>query len=170
VLTVVGIVLIVTVYGGLYWGFTKVTELAGNEIAKANPDFEMLKFSMGGKMRVRHKATGKEFSIVPPQAKGGRIELRPLTTKQLTPVPAWIVLKDASPATGGTWNRMGDTGILIEALQDLFADHDFMVEFEDQSTITACNSKLLQCAVIGFGNADGQDNRSWYSASFFGAP
>ncbi len=169
VLTLVGLLLMAGAYSGLYWGFNKVQDIARTEIAKANPDFELMYFSTKGKWKVRHKPSNKEFLVDPPTGKT-RIVLRTLTSKPVVPMPEWIKLKDAASYARGGWDRMGDTGKLLERIEDLFLDHDFITESQDDSTVTACNPKLLQCVVIAYGLVDSQENRSWYSASFYMAP
>lgn len=168
VLTVVGLLLMVGVYSGLYWGFNKVQDIARTQIAKANPDFELLYLTNTGKWKVRHKPSGKEFLV---DAPAGKIALLRLTSEPVNPTPDWIKLRDAAPyAAKSGWDRMGDTGMLLEGIEALFLDHDFVTEVQNDSTITACNPKLLQCVVVTYGFVESQDNRSWYSAKFFTAP
>ena len=170
VLTISGVVLTVGIYVAIYFGYSKVMEMARADLQRSNPDFEMLYFSSErGKVKVRHRASKREFLVTAPAGKR-RIALRELTTKEVNPAPSWLQLKDAGRSAKGGWDRAGDPGMLREALDDRFADQDFVIESQDDSIITACNSKLLQCAVIAFGFAENTDNRAWYSASFFEAP
>ena len=169
VLTVVGVLFIVGVYTAIFWGYSKVTDFSRQAIQKSNPEFEMLYITKDGKLKVRHRSSGKEFAIVFP-VKQGRILLRGITTKRVEPNPAWLKLKDAAPYARGGWDRMGDTGMLREAIDNLFLDRDFTIEAEDDASLTACNPKLLHCVVIAYGLSDNADNRSWYSASYFEVP
>lgn len=170
ILTVAGVLFMVALYSALFWGFNKVQDLAKADLSKHNPEFEMLYFAKDGQIKVKHKPSGREFLVQPPRG-GNKINLREIATVKTKPLPAWIQLKDASPnGDEASWDRAGDNGMLREALEDLFLDHDFEMLTESTNILTACNAKQLRCLVISYANLEGEGNRSRYVAELYSAP
>jgi hypothetical protein len=166
-LTIGGILFIASLYTLIFWGYSKVSDLARDGIRKGNPDFEMLYISNQGKVKVRHKPTGKEFLVAIPPG-NSRIPLRSLATKRVASAPAWLQLSDAVPSEKvDGWDFKSGTDILVAELEEVLAGHGFVTESRADSTLTACEAKRIQCVAIGYGSAG---SGSWYNASYFETP
>jgi hypothetical protein len=169
ILTGVGILFMVGMYAAMYWGYNKIQDITKEDIAKRNPEFEMLYFSREGKLKVRHRPTGREFLVIPSGM--NKIDLSQLATREVKPVPEWLKLRDADAnAAKNGWDRAGDTESLIDGLDDILRNRDFETSVRDHQTLTACNAKQLQCVVIRYGLLEDRGDRSWYSATFFATP
>jgi hypothetical protein len=148
-LTFGGVLFIIAVYalifGGLYW----VSDFTRKQIAKENPDFEMLYFSTSGKMRVRHKPTRKEFSIEGADVRG-KIRIRKLATKPTGLAPNWLRFDGVTPSEDGGYTAAGKLDPVADKVREILENRGFVVENWLEGNVTACDSKTLQCVDLVF--------------------
>jgi hypothetical protein len=166
VLTVGGVLFMIALYAAAFWGFRKIQDVARDEFAKANPEFEMLYFARDGQIKIRHRPSGRDFLVQPPSSRTGvRVDIQQLATRDVNPPPAWLQLENATPtATAGRWEAVGDTALLMEKMEDLLVERGFFPLPQDTRTTAACNAKTLECVTVQYGSIEGSSDRGWYSA------
>jgi hypothetical protein len=169
-LTIGGVVFIVSLYTALYFGYRWVEDQAGGYFRAANPDFEFLYIATEGRMKVKHKATGREFLVDAGLVKP-RVPIRTLANKD-TPekIPAWIALAEAEPAGPNTWRLPLDTGKASNLIQGRLTEQSFHSETVKPGEFTACSPKLLQCAHIRIEGTVPPSDSSVYSVRWTEVP
>ncbi len=167
-LTAGGLLLMLALYGAVFGGYFWIMDRAKDEIASANPDFEMLYISNAGKIKVRHKPTGKEF-LVDGTAMKKHIPLHTLAIKPVDKLPDWLRLPDTQPGVRGRWESELDRDALRSSLDELLLDRKFILEEMRAGTMTACEPHALQCVTITLGENPAIGG-SWYSAELKEAP
>jgi len=147
-LTIGGVIFIVSLYTALYYGYRWVEDQAGGYFRAANPEFEFLYIATEGRMKVKHKATGREFLVNADLVKP-RVPIRTLATMDVPEkIPAWISLEGGKASGANSWELPWSLDTTLVQLRENLKAQGFEEETRTPGELTSCSPKLLQCARI----------------------
>ena len=132
--------------------------------AATNPDFDILEYSASKALiRVRHKATRREFDVHLVTLKANKIDYRMLATK-IVKTPDWLRYPGTEGEGVDQLTRGGAEN--LRAFYDLaLVENDFDVVRQEGGFIEACNAKTIECAVVSSSPA-GKSGKIYFSATY----
>ena len=156
-MTIGSVLFTLAIVGGIYSAYRWANRITKDTFEARNPDFEFLRRAGGSNLKVRHRPTGREFTVIGP----GLVRIRRLTTADADPPPEWTKLPNARRGPRGEWELNTGVAPVRDELGATFGEHGYRLEGgEDFSVMTGCNPKTLACVTYASG---GTETTAWYS-------
>lgn len=163
------VLFLVGTYALVFVGWNWAMNLQRQDFSKMNPDFEFLYVTTKGKIRAKHKVSGREF-VFDEARPWEVIQIATLAAEPVKgPLPEWLVLPQSKAED--------ENSFLVEGAQS----YDVLAEIEDVSTkrgyrrerpsgvslareLVTCNPKTLECLACSIrGVANGTRYEIWRS-------
>lgn len=159
VLAGASVLFLVGLYVLLFFGWNWVMDQQRGQFAKVNPDFEFLYITTKGKIRAKHRPTGREFLFNETPGRHlvqvATIESRPVDG----PLPEWLRVPQAKLEDRNTLLVEGANSYdVLEEIEEAARERGYRRETPTGVNIArelvTCNPKTLECIACSIRGVD----------------